>query len=285
MHCSLTTISGELSVFLGQNDVKFLADLTDWYDSGDSWTYRTKGSGTDKIQGVCFNLLGATAPDWLQSILPQEAIGGGFTSRIVFIVEEDKGKTVAEPSYTDEERAIKASLVNDLEHIATMAGEMTLSPEARDYYIDWYERHERLISDGKPPIDDPRFSGYLDRRATHLRKLGMVLSASRTASRIIEYQDLEKAHKILSQAEKKMPTVFGGLGTSQYSIITDKVIRLIQEKGRISRSELMKKLYRDLDPATLEVIETTMNQMKIVKISRDPAKAEVVYEMIKEKKK
>ena len=89
-HCSLTALSEELSVFLGQNDIKFLADLTDWYDSRDSWTYRTKGSGTDKIQGVCFNILGATAPDWLQSILPQEAVGGGFTSRIIFVVEETK---------------------------------------------------------------------------------------------------------------------------------------------------------------------------------------------------
>ena len=70
-HCALTAMSPELSVFLGQSDVKFLADLTDWYDSVDKWTYETKGAGTDEIKGVCFNLLGATAPDWLQSILPR----------------------------------------------------------------------------------------------------------------------------------------------------------------------------------------------------------------------
>lgn len=283
-HCSLTTISEELSVFLGQNDVKFLADLTDWYDSRDSWTYRTKGSGTDKIHGVCFNLLGATAPDWLQSILPQEAIGGGFTSRIIFVVEESKGKTVVEPKYSDEDRELRKKLKNDLEYIATIAGEMSFSPDARQFYIDWYTKHDKSIDDGRPPIDDPRFAGYLDRRATHLRKLGMVFSASRSSSRIIELQDLERADKLLSQAEKKMPKVFGGLGSSPYSVITDKVITLIMEHGEIKRSELMRKLYRDLDPGTLEIIETTMNQMKIVQIIKDPGSGEVTYKKRGEKK-
>ena len=65
-HCSVTCMSEELSVFLGQNNIAFLSNLTNWYDSSDDWTYETKGAGTDHIQGVCFNLLGATAPDWLQ---------------------------------------------------------------------------------------------------------------------------------------------------------------------------------------------------------------------------
>jgi len=91
-HCSLTAFSEELSVFLGQNDIKFLANLTDWYDSKDSWSYETVGRGRDSLQGLCFNLLGATAPDWLQSMLPQEAVGGGFTSRIIFVVEDKKEK-------------------------------------------------------------------------------------------------------------------------------------------------------------------------------------------------
>ncbi len=56
-HCSLTAMSQELSVFLGQNDVKFLADLTDWYDSLDNWVYETKTAGVDEIKGVCFNLI------------------------------------------------------------------------------------------------------------------------------------------------------------------------------------------------------------------------------------
>ena len=276
-HCALTAISDELSVFLGQNDVKFLADLTDWYDSRKSWTYRTKGAGTDKIQGVCFNILGATAPDWLQSILPQEAVGGGFTSRIIFVVEEDKGKIVPEPIYTKEDEELRGMLVRDLERISTLTGEMRFSDKGKQKYINWYKKYENDMRDGKFVIEDTRFTGYMERKATHLRKLSMVLSAARSSERIITEVDLSKALSLLAQAEKKMPKTFGGLGTSQYSDITNKVLNLIQARGELTRSNLMRKMYRDLDPGTLDVVETTMRQMKVVEVVTVPGKGDVLY--------
>jgi len=276
-HCALTAISDELSVFLGQNDVKFLADLTDWYDSRKSWTYRTKGAGTDKIQGVCFNILGATAPDWLQSILPQEAVGGGFTSRIIFVVEEDKGKIVPEPIYTREDEELRGMLVRDLERISTLTGEMRFSDKGKQKYINWYKKYENDMREGKVVIEDTRFTGYMERKATHLRKLSMVLSAARSSERVITEDDLSKALSLLSQAEKKMPKTFGGLGTSQYSDITNKVLNLIQSRGELTRSNLMRKMYRDLDPGTLDVVETTMRQMKVVEVVSIPGKGDVLY--------
>ncbi len=52
-HCSVTAMSEELSVFLGQKDTKFLVNLTDWYDSKDKWEYETISRGTDFVNGVC----------------------------------------------------------------------------------------------------------------------------------------------------------------------------------------------------------------------------------------
>jgi hypothetical protein len=95
-HCSITAFSEELSVFLGQGDIAYLSNLTDWYDSKDDWEYETVGRGKDSLQGLCLNLMGATAPDWIQSMIPPEAVGGGFTSRVIFIVEEHKKQTVPE---------------------------------------------------------------------------------------------------------------------------------------------------------------------------------------------
>jgi len=44
-HCSITAFSEELSVFLGQGDIAYLANLTDWYDSKDDWEYETISRG------------------------------------------------------------------------------------------------------------------------------------------------------------------------------------------------------------------------------------------------
>jgi hypothetical protein len=138
-----TCISDELSVFLGQGNIKFLADLCNWYDCPPDWVYDTKNEGTDVLEGVCFNLIGATAPDWLPSILPKEAVGGGFTSRVVWIVEEDKGKTVPEPTVDEK---LQEVLEKDLERIFLMTGEFKFNEEARKHYVSWYIEQDRLIA-------------------------------------------------------------------------------------------------------------------------------------------
>lgn len=277
-HCSLTAMSSELSVFLGQNDVKFLADLTDWYDSLDNWTYETKNVGTDEIKGVCFNLLGATAPDWLQSILPEEAIGGGFTSRIIFIVEEQKRKTIPLPIISDRLTMLREALKEDLEKISILAGEFEFTDETREIYAAWYQKEDDNIKEGNPVIADPRFAGYCERRATHVRKLCMLFSASRGEDLLITQNDFARSLDILTAAEKKMEKVFSGLGTTPYAKITEKILNFFQERKRVSRSELLVVFYRDLDMSILDTIEKTLVAMKVIRVIIDLKNNEVYYE-------
>lgn len=279
-HCSVTCFSEELSVFLGQNDVKFLANLTDWYDSKDDWTYETKGSGTDKLQGLCFNLLGATAPDWLQSMLPQEAVGGGFTSRIIFIVEEAKGKTVSKHYITPREMELKQGLEADLERISQMAGEFVFDSESEAAYVNWYEEQDRKLAAGDFPVADERFAGYCSRRATHIRKLAMAMSASRSDDFTITKGDFDRAVALIKSAELKMYKTFGGLGTAQYGQVTERVLQYIKSYGTTTRSMLMTKFRRDMDSGTLKIIEEVMTMMKVVKITHVLEKGEVIYDWI-----
>lgn len=279
-HCSITCFSEELSVFLGQNDIKFLASLTDWYDSKDDWSYETKSTGKDHLQGLCFNLLGATAPEWLQSMLPQEAIGGGFTSRVIFVVEEQKAKTVPEHILSNEENAIRQALVSDLNKINNLTGPFTFSPEGKKAYTDWYQSYDKAVAGGKLPVEDERFSGYAERRATHLRKLMMVMSASRTSSRVIEPQDFERANTILKATELKMGRTFGGLGKAKYADVTEKVIDYISKIKIASRRDIMRKFHRDVDPQTLRIIEEVMQNMQVVQISETPQNGDRIYKWI-----
>lgn len=281
-HCSLTAFSEELSVFLGQNDIKFLANLTDWYDSKDKWDYETIGRGKDSLQGLCFNLLGATAPDWLQSMLPQEAVGGGFTSRVIFVVEERKGKTVPKHTLTTEERNLEGALTRDLDRINQLSGEFRFDPAGEKAYVEWYEEQDAMLAKGNSPIEDPRFAGYCERRTTHLRKLMMLLSASRGDDLILSALDFERALKVLKSTELKMARTFGGLGQAKYSDVTEKVMNYIKALGSTTRSVLLAKFYRDVDPATLRIIEEVLTQMKVVKITL-LEKGDKLYEWIGQK--
>lgn len=284
-HCSLTAVSEELSVFLGQNqtDVRFLSALTDWYDSADEWKYETKGSGYDIVQGVCFNLLGGTAPEWLHSMLPEEAIGGGFTSRCIFVVETDKGQTVPKEIMNQETQQLGEAIRADLERVASMSGEMGFDPDAEEIYINWYRENDAAIQRGEPPIADPVFAGYCERRATHLRKLSIIMSASRGDDLIITKSDLNRAMNIMNAAEQNMASTFRGLGRSQYARSVDDVMKLLVRRGRVSRSELMRLMWRNIDSQELKVIKEILQQMNFVKITYDPGNNEEWYELRKGK--
>jgi len=279
-HCALTAFSEELSVFLGQGDIAYLSNLTDWYDSKDDWEYETVGRGKDSLQGLCLNLLGGTAPDWIQSMIPQEALGGGFTSRIIFIVEEKKRKIVPKHTVTEEEMELGRALANDLERVALLTGEVKFTPVAEELYISWYISHDEALSNNRPPIDDPRFTGYCERRATHIRKLMLICSAARGDDLIITEEDFHKAKGFLEEAELNMPKTFGGLGKSRYSDATEVIKNYIQAMGMTSRQALMTKFYRDVDPITMSTVEQTLRDARLIKVDIMPENGDKIYKWI-----
>lgn len=279
-HCSVTAFSEELSVFLGQGDIAYLSNLTDWYDSKDDWEYETIGRGKDSLQGLCLNLMGGTAPDWIQSMIPHEALGGGFTSRIIFIVEEAKRKIIPKYIPTAEEEALQEILQRDLERISQLSGEMKFDEEAEQLYINWYIEQDTALSAGKPAISDPRFAGYCERRATHLQKLMLLTSASRGDDLTITGPDFKKALHLLRSAEVNMHKTFGGLGKSRMSDESDLVLGYIKKMGVTTRKLLLQKFYRDVDPITLTNVEALMQQMGVVKITLVPEQADKKYTWI-----
>lgn len=276
-HCAVTAFSEELSVFLGQGDIAYLSNLTDWYDSKDDWEYETVGRGKDSLMGLCLNLLGGTAPDWIQSMIPQEALGGGFTSRIIFIVEEIKRKLVPEYTITPEEEALGELLTRDLERISQLAGEITFDEPAKQLYVDWYIEQDTALSAGRPAITDTRFAGYCERRATHLQKLMILCSASRGDDLTIKPEDFESALKLLTDAEARMHKTFGGLGKSRVSDESDMIISYIKQVGSTTRKLLLQKFYRDIDAVTLSNVEMLMQQMGVVTIKLMPEQGDKLY--------
>lgn len=262
MHSSLTIYSQELTVFLGYNNQQLMADLTDWYDCRDQWTYRTKNMGTDEIHGVWVNLFGATTPDLLQSTLPRDAVGGGLTSRMIFVYEEKKHRTVVCPFQTKEEAALEQQLLIDLERISLMSGEFRVTDEFIELWSEWY-----MKVDNAPPIfDDYRFAGYMERRPTHLLKLCSIISASRSSEMIINGADFKRALSIMEMTEVKMPFAFCGMGKYKDSDVMHRIIATLAAHGSMSRAELQRRFYQDVDKQAMDSILATLVSMESVTI-------------------
>ena len=255
-HSSLTIFSPELTVFLGYNNEQLMSDLTDWYDCRNKWTYRTKTQGTDEIRGVYVNLIGATTPELIAETMSRKAIGGGLTSRMIFVYEEDKGKIVPRPFLTDAQRGLYQQLKDDLNDIHFMRGRFDITEDFIRYWEDWYVKQEH-----NPPFNDIKFGGYIERRPNHVMKLSMILSASRSDRMLLEFQDIERAVRILEATEVNMQRTFAGVGKYTHADTLAQVMNEIAIRGDsgITHEELSYIFRNDANVQILREIIDSLN--------------------------
>lgn len=267
VHSSLTVFSPELTVFLGYNNTQLMSDLTDWFDCSEKWVYRTKTAGVDDISGVFINLLGATTPDLIRSTLPLDAIGGGLTSRMIFVYEAKKGKIVPFPFVSEEIKDLENKLYYDIERINMLQGSFKVTKNFLAHWGDWY-----IAQEGFNPFGENYnkvFDGYIERRPTQILKLSMIMSASRSDSMILDKEDLERAIDLLTRTEQKMPRAFGGIGLSNNAQLTYAISELISNapKGLTHADILRAQVFNGTGEEISKALDILV-QSKMIKIEQ-----------------
>lgn len=240
-HCSMTAFASELMVFLDTNNEKMVKGLTDWWDCEEHWSYETKNKGNDYISGLWFNIVGATTPSLVREQLPTSAIGGGLTSRIIFVFAADKGKIVPLPFTTEEQEIAAGQIEQDLNDIFQTSGGFTIDEEFANAYVKWYTHVST-----HPPNMGQQLDPYVDRRATHLKKLAMILCIARSNQLHLEKQDFDAALTMLLEAEKGMGRVFEGMG-KHGDILMQMRTFMEERKGRsVTYEELVDRFQYDI---------------------------------------
>lgn len=209
----LTCSVPELGTFLKMDDSALVDVLISMWDGQlENWGHKTKSSGNIEIKNPWLNLLACTTPSWLEQHFPTSMIGGGLTSRIMFIYGDKKRHLVAYP----DEHILEADyhdhrqkLIDDLKRIALLSGNYQLSPGARKWGTIWYER---LWANRPTGLANDRYSGYLSRKQTHIHKVAIVLAAAQRDQLVVEEQDLIEADQLLESVEPHMIKVFESVG-------------------------------------------------------------------------
>jgi hypothetical protein len=243
---AITIASSEFGTFLDPNDRGMVDALVSLWD-GQKGVFEkvTKHSGSDSVENPWINIIACTTPGWIAGNFPEYMVGGGFTSRCIFVYADKKRQLVAYPGLNTPENFLeqRADLIHDLEIISNMIGEYKLSPEAIVWGTDWYERH---WASRPEHLDDNRFGGYLARKQTHVHKLAMVLAASESSELIIKPEHLEFAEGMTSALERDMPMVFATIGQTEITRGQSELVNIVLEKQRIPQSYLYRLLYRTM---------------------------------------
>lgn len=273
-HSSMTIFSNEFTVFLGYKNNELISTLCDWYDCKERWSYDTIKRDKEEIVGVWVNLLAGTTPDNIQSALPLEAIGGGLTSRIIFVNEDKRDKLVVFPGMTEAQIQLQQMLIHDLEQVSLMAGEYKATQGALSFYHDWC-----VDADTNHPFHDKKFDGYLGRRRKHLLSLAMICAAAKRNQLIIYEDDIALASKMLAEVEVKMGTIFRGIGKSDISSLFNDAILFFESSSTkdIPLWVFYRRFEGDADKVMLERLLTTLEIAKYIQVIRRSGTDSIIH--------
>src|SRR2546421_2046260 len=233
--CALTLESSEFGNLVDPADramVDLLVSL--WDGKTGPFEKATKGNGVDNVENPFINLIACTTPAWIAGNFPEYIIGGGFTSRCLFVYADKKDKYVAYPKLhlPSDFAETGTALAQDLEHISIhLCGEYKLDPGTIEFGEQWYKHHWEHKPD---ELDDDRFSGYLSRKQTHLHKVAMVIAAAQRDDLLITADDLALANVMISDLEKDMQKVFSRIGRTENSVQAERFIRFVHKRGLVS---------------------------------------------------
>lgn len=272
-HSSLNIISKEFESFLGQKkeNSRMLVALTDLFDCPDDWSARTRHSGTNAIVRPWLNILAATTPHSLASSLPATAVGGGFTTRVLFIFADRKKRAVAIPDMTPAELKLKESLEKDLFLISRLSGTYVMTNESINNWTQWYEAYNEDEGEACNRIcTDTAFSGWYSRKPTYVLKIAMLRAASTSDRLTIEWHHIEEAIEEIKVVERLMGNAFRAMGKSEIAAEVDEVLQLIKVHRVISEKALMTLVWRNTAGKFDAVMDTILRSGKVVRAYKGP---------------
>jgi hypothetical protein len=227
--------------------------LTSLIDAPDDFDSRLAG-GDRLLKNIAISLLGASNPDWLASALPVDAHGGGFLSRVLYIVEQTTDRCFPRPPLLDEERrqSLKAHLRNINKEVR---GEFKLTENAETWFDKWYREQGRKLS---------TIEGLESRRPDHTIRLAMNLAISEGKERL-HVQHLEHALEILTHILSRQEFEIGEMSIQDEAMFHIK--KALMRFGEIQHTDLLRKvLYRGVDTDILGSKIRTLEQAGLVEV-------------------
>jgi len=259
----------ELVMLLPGDEIsrKVMAFLTSVYMGKRKYGYLTKGGGELKLEDVLINFLGATAPDWLESI-GEDVAKGGFLARIVFITAEKRKRAIAWPTPNSTGISLPA-LINDLTHISQLKGEMKPTKELKEAFEKWY-----CID--TPVHDDPRIQGFRERQHDLALRISMLLSIARSDSLIVEMEHFDIAKSILHDVEDFIPKALTHVATTAHSRDADRILNQIKRRGgRMSYVAIQQANSWKLSTTEVQEIMKSLTEREDVHLEREGRK--IIY--------
>jgi hypothetical protein len=237
--------------------------LTDLYDCpSERRSPGTLKSGEIIQKDVYVTFLSASTPSWLVTSINPSVIEGGFTSRVIFVVDDNRKRAIAWPEERrdDEDQDVRRSYERTVQAARTI-NTIQISIGGLRKFRKWYNN--------RATHTDPFLSSFEAREDDHvLRAAGCLAINDGTLE--IQAQHITKGIQLIIDCKSKSNNLFGG-DFSQRARLTGAISRIREiliesSTDGIRHSALQRRVARHLDPTELRTLMNIMHECGMVQI-------------------
>lgn len=229
-HAQAVISISELVTFLGsERYAKHMPGLlTDLYDAPElRMGGGTLARGSARLEKVYVSFLSASTPAWLLRAINPDVVEGGFTSRCMFIVAEQRKRKAAWPSDDADGMAVAFNeLVGQLREIrdrVRSVPSISINEGGKKRFTAWYN--------SRPQNRDPFRASFESREDAHILRLAACLAIN-DGTWDIQDRHVNQAIKIITEVKEDGAAIFvGGVHASKTVLAVDKIRELLVEAG------------------------------------------------------
>lgn len=215
----------------------------------DKLQHTTVSGGTVELEDVTLGLLAGTTATWITEEMNISVVSGGFTSRLLFSYEETSARVFFKPKSLSGQQfaSIKSHIFDNV--LQLPRGEMRLDNQAEILMNEWYHHHHSML-----PKKDDLMASYMNRKATHLLRLALVITLLNCRSSI-DVVALQGAINILEFLEPGMKKLFAELALPISAVDARRILLALRE-GPIPFNQLRAEMAEQIPVQRLNEILT-----------------------------
>tara|TARA_R110002153_G_scaffold31154_2_gene95061 strand:- start:551 stop:1792 length:1242 start_codon:yes stop_codon:yes gene_type:complete len=237
--------------------------LTDLYDCQKLRTSPgTLQMGELVQRDVYVTFLSASTPSWLVTAINPSVIEGGFTSRVIFVVDDNRKRSIAWPTKREDDHRGKVhESFNETIQAARDVSRIGISEGGLKRFTSWYNT--------RASHTDPFQSGFEAREDDHLLRIASCLAIN-DGTREIQSKHIGYGSKIINEAKNRANSLFGGDFSYRAKLVggIEKVRdHLISaDSDGIKHHELHNKVQRQLDASEFKMLMNIMHECGMVQV-------------------
>jgi hypothetical protein len=214
---TLLVAADEFGVLLPSHDTEFLSTLNRIFDNPAQHGHERRALGDKQIDIINpqMSILAGTQPSYLANLLPEEAWGQGFMSRVIMVYSNAPSKPVDIFDTRELPRGKFDYLRDKLIEFTGFYGTLKWALPAA-------QTAQRWVNAGMvPEPEHSKLEHYNRRRIINFIKL-LIISTVSHGNSDIQLEDVQRAQDWMLQAESVMPDIFREMvGKSDIQIIDE----------------------------------------------------------------